>query len=362
MTDVNLADNSCRAALLTSNAPGAIAVIRVVGRDVVGRVGGLLRRFSADTPVELSADRPTPVRIVDGAAMVDEAVALLRRDGRGESLEISTHGGVRVVQVVLGLLTRRGVAVVQVEALAEAWAADPIERDVDRALLTSESRRLTQWLLAQRAILPGYLAGAAALSAAQREEYNRRTAVAIRLVAGLRVALVGPPNAGKSTLANRLIGHDRVLTSERPGTTRDWVAETALIDGWPVTLTDTAGVRETDDPIEMEAIRRGRAQAHAADLAVIVLNGSAAAERVRMELDALTGTLPPDQPRVVVMNKSDLMTDAAITSHGLDASVFSVSAHTSEGVGRLERAILGGLRLDCLDESHPTGFLDEHVI
>jgi len=362
MTDVNSTDHSCRAAVLTPNAPGAIAVIRVVGRGIVGRVGELLRRFSVDTPVELSVGRPVPVRIFDGAALLDEAVALLRRDGRGESLEIATHGGVRVVQVVLGLLTRRGVTVVPAEELAEAWGADPIERDVDRALLKSESRRLTQWLLVQRMILPGYLAGASALSAAQREEYNRRTTVAIRLVAGLRVALVGPPNAGKSTLANRLIGHDRVIVSERAGTTRDWVAETAMIDGWPVTLTDTAGVRETDDPIEIEAIRRGRAQAHAADLAVIVLDGSAATERVRMELDALIGILPPDQPRVVVLNKSDLMTEAAKSFLGSNASVLVVSANTCEDVGRLECGILAGLGLDCMDEIRPTGFLSKHVI
>jgi tRNA modification GTPase len=89
-----------------------------------------------------------------------------------------------------------------------------------------------------------------------------------------RVAIVGAPNAGKSTLANQLFAQERSITADLPGTTRDWVGEIANIDGLAVMLIDTPGQRETSDQIESEAIRRSAAQIETADLVLLVLDAS----------------------------------------------------------------------------------------
>ena len=113
------------------------------------------------------------------------------------------------------------------------------------------------------------------------------------------MAIVGPANAGKSTLANRLLLQDRSIVADLPGTTRDWVGETANLDGLPVMLIDTPGIRETDDPIERAAIQRSIPAIDSADLVILVLDA--------------TRPLAPEQqplldrfPRAIrVVNKSD---------------------------------------------------------
>src|SRR6185503_2714425 len=89
-----------------------------------------------------------------------------------------------------------------------------------------------------------------------------------------RVAIVGEANVGKSTLANQLFAQERSITADLPGTTRDWVGEVANVDGLPVTLVDTPGVRETADEVEREAIARSGEQVAAADLILLVLDAT----------------------------------------------------------------------------------------
>jgi tRNA modification GTPase len=98
-----------------------------------------------------------------------------------------------------------------------------------------------------------------------------------RLRDGLTVAIAGPVNAGKSTLLNRLARREAAIVSPYAGTTRDVIEVHLDLDGWPVTLLDTAGVRETDDPVEMEGVRRARERAASADLVLWVVDASAPA-------------------------------------------------------------------------------------
>lgn len=93
-----------------------------------------------------------------------------------------------------------------------------------------------------------------------------------RLRQGLSIVILGPPNAGKSSLLNALAGRDAAIVSDRAGTTRDVIELHLDLGGYPVTLVDTAGLRETDDPIEAEGIRRARARADQADLALVLLD------------------------------------------------------------------------------------------
>lgn len=174
-----------------------------------------------------------------------------------------------------------------------------------------------------------------------------------RLRDGLAVAIIGRPNAGKSTLLNALAGTDRAIVTPLPGTTRDTLVETIVLDGSEITLVDTAGLRETDDPIEAEGIRRARAELARADLALIVL----APDDPPGTLATLRAECPSGCRRVILRNKADLGVDAAVpvgsetppasepnheadpTSSGLAETHLVISARHGSGLDAL-RALL----------------------
>jgi tRNA modification GTPase len=348
------------AAVLTPLAPGAIAVVGIAGDDLPSLLVDLLRHRGADRPIDWTFDRPIHCRIMEGGEMLDEAVFLSRSPDSGRRIELCTHGGVRIVERLLGLLGRLGVGVVSADEFERATTSvDAIIASVDRTLISAASRRLACWLLAQRSLLPEFLRRWAAIGEAERAAFLARSEVARRLVAGLHVAIVGPPNAGKSTLANRLIGRDRVIVSPEAGTTRDWVSETALVDGWPVRLTDTAGLRETQCEIETEAIARGRREAAGSDLVLLTIDATVPAveqQRTSEQLSAELGIGPA--PIIVVQTKCDLPDAQPRFEENADS--VHVSAADGTGIASLERAIVRRLRLDQLVEDLPTAFLPEH--
>lgn len=150
------------------------------------------------------------------------------------------------------------------------------------------------------------------------------TANAGRLLrSGLRIAIVGPPNAGKSSLLNRLLGSDRAIVSEIPGTTRDFVEEALDLAGLPVVLTDTAGLRKTSDPVERTGVERALKIAAAADEVWYVYDLAAG---WTAEDEALRSRLA--RPTVTLANKSDLPTTNK-------AQGLRVSAQTGEGLDEL---------------------------
>jgi tRNA modification GTPase len=155
------------------------------------------------------------------------------------------------------------------------------------------------------------------------------------MLAPPRVAIVGAPNVGKSTLANQLFAQQRSITADVPGTTRDWVGEIANIDGLPVMLLDTPGVRETSDPIEHHAIERSREVVTSADLILYVI-------------DATAPFAPATAAGVLrVLNKAD---------HGVPPGLefdAATIATAGEGVDELRRQILNRLGCADLDPSHP---------
>lgn len=358
------------AALLTPLAPGAIAVVGLMGPRTDEILRQILRTQRDDSPFVLKDRRPTFCRIVEEGRTLDDAVAV-RLDSAGRVLaELNTHGGVRVVQRLLLLLEKHGARVVDGMTFHEiVHPVSPIERDVNRALLKSGSRRMTQWLLGQRELLPAYIERWDTLDREECEAFFVRSEAAIRLVRGIEIAIVGPPNAGKSTLANRLIGDERVLTSDIPGTTRDWISETAMIDGWPVTLTDTAGVRSTDCAIEAEAIVRGRGRAHEADLILVVVDAAQSLEVFEKQWSEICATLPTERPLIVVRNKCDKACAEKISSvdskstaeGGWATTCCSVSALTGEGVELLESRIAAALGLDLIKVGLPTAFLAAQI-
>jgi tRNA modification GTPase len=163
-----------------------------------------------------------------------------------------------------------------------------------------------------------------------------------RLRDGLQIAIVGPPNAGKSSLLNLLARRDMAIVSSTAGTTRDVIEAHLDLGGWPVVLADTAGLRESTDAIEQEGVRRARARAAAADLRVLVLDatgdwqGDWQAARAALAVEA-EGWNPARD--LVVLNKIDLVTD--MTSVPTD-DVLPLSTVTGDGLpgllARLEQA------------------------
>ena len=152
-----------------------------------------------------------------------------------------------------------------------------------------------------------------------------------RMRDGLVVAITGPPNVGKSTLMNQLARREVAIVSPHAGTTRDVIEVQLDLDGYPVTVIDTAGIRETDDPVEQEGVRRARARASAADLV--------------LWLTDVDGALRPQQrsaPVWLVRNKTDLYESVtgsvAIANAGQPA--FRISAARGDGVGGLVAALV----------------------
>ena len=151
---------------------------------------------------------------------------------------------------------------------------------------------------------------------------------------GLQAAIVGRPNAGKSSLFNALAGAGRAIVTEIPGTTRDLLTELVDVEGIPMTFVDTAGIREgAADPVEREGIARAEAARDVAHVVVVVLDRSRAlTDDDRAILDATK-----DRARVIVANKADL--DSAWSLGDVGGSVLPVSAKTEEGLSDLRRAL-----------------------
>jgi tRNA modification GTPase len=147
---------------------------------------------------------------------------------------------------------------------------------------------------------------------------------------GIRAAIAGRPNAGKSSLLNHLLGHERAIVSPIPGTTRDTIEETANIRGIPVVFIDTAGLRESSDEIEAEGIRRSRESLARAELVLHVIDATKEIDLVDIHAFA------SDKKRILVLNKIDLNVTASID---LPAKIQRISCQSGEGIEKLKDAI-----------------------
>jgi tRNA modification GTPase len=152
---------------------------------------------------------------------------------------------------------------------------------------------------------------------------------------GAQVAVVGSPNVGKSSLFNRLVGFDRAITTEHPGTTRDLVTERVDMGGVPVLLIDTAGIREVVEPVEKAGVERARGAAAVADVVVVVLDRSVPLTPADT---ALLRAADRRVPMIPVANKADLPAEWEPGALGVDA--LTVSAASGEGIDTLRHRIV----------------------
>ena len=225
--------------------------------------------------------------------------------------EVNCHGGPAAVEAVCRRLAGLGLERVDPDRLLAHEGAGPIERDAERMLREARTPLAGRILLDQRngalaraidkilkALAAGRSAEAAGGIAALLERWRRCGRL---LASPPRVAVAGPPNVGKSTLVNRLVGAERVLVSATPGTTRDYVEADAAIEGLPVVLVDTAGLRESGEAIEREGVARAHREMSAAAVVVYLLD---AVEGARPEDAAALGAL--GDRAVAAWNKADL--------------------------------------------------------
>ncbi|MDH3998847.1 MAG: 50S ribosome-binding GTPase, partial [Desulfuromonadales bacterium] len=167
---------------------------------------------------------------------------------------------------------------------------------------------------------------------------------------GVNVLILGRPNVGKSSLMNALLGESRAIVTEIAGTTRDTLEEQLVLAGFPIRLIDAAGVRETDDPIEREGVRRAQEKAQSADLTLLVVDGSVPLEQE----DELAAQICDADKTILVLNKSDqglLPTSAALTRF---ETRVEVSAKHGAGLddlqATLERHLQGSLPGDAAED------------
>lgn len=339
---------------LTADAPGAIAVVRLWGP---GAVAAADRIFEPKLATRSLAQTP-PGRPRLGRFAGDEVVALILPESAGLKnleVEIQCHGSPLVVQAIISKLAEVGVEEALPAQFQQAHGVKWLERvamvHVGRA--TAPKAVLLLWQQHEGALRQGLQAVLNALENKRPDEANallaRLSATAswaTRLASGFRVALAGPPNVGKSSLANALAGFERVVVSPEPGTTRDVVDVRLTIGGWPIILTDTAGLRhETADPLERAGISLARQEHARADL---VLKLSEATAAVYSD-DEMAGLQEP----LVVRTKADLVVGSSEMEAG---EGLWVSAKTGQGLDELMTAMVSRLiPVEFRQESGPVG-------
>lgn len=349
------------AALATPHGQGGIGVIRLSGP----RAGDIAGALTGKTPKPRHAHL---TRFLDEEGAVIDSGLLLYfpapHSYTGEDVvELQGHGSPIVLDALLRRLFQLGARaarpgefseraflegkldLAQAEAVADLITAgsDAAARAAQRSLDGEFSRRVQQLLdalvqarmhieaaidfpeeeidflsdgvIAQR--LDDLLAThAQLLAAAERGQ---------RLRDGRVVAIVGRPNAGKSSLLNALAGSERAIVTDIAGTTRDVLREEVRLGPVSLTLIDTAGLRDSDDPVEREGVRRARAELARADHVLLVIDASA-----DDDIDTLRRECPPDLPRTLVFNKIDLLDgDTASPGRAAAADAIDVSAGVS---------------------------------
>ena len=341
-----MTDRSTIFALSSGRPPAAIAVVRISGPSAGAALKALIGRMPEPRKAALAR-----VRDPQSGEVIDEALALWFPAPASETgedvVELQLHGGQAVIAGVLdalgkiegcrlaepGEFTRRAfengkLDLTRVEGLADLIAAETQaqRRQAFRQLKGLIGDRAEEWRrelikalaliearidFSDEADVPENLVEPA-LFAAQLLRSKIAACLADsghgeRLREGLVVAIAGPPNAGKSTLLNRLAKREAAIVSPHPGTTRDVIEVHLDLDGYPLTLLDTAGIRESSDPVEQEGVRRARARAAAADLTLWVTDASVVGSAVVGGAVEEVGQWPPSAEVWLLRNKIDLV-------------------------------------------------------
>jgi tRNA modification GTPase len=366
------------AAISTPLGEGGLAVIRLSGPQSIAIADRVFQPGATGSPPPSKLPTHTVHygRIVRQGSAIDEVLLTVLRAPRTftreDMVEISGHGGLVPAKLILdtllehgarlawpGEFTRRAFLNGRIDLTQAEAVADVIHARTELALraaneqlagkLAQRIHRLRDDLMRTLAhieahidfpdedIAPdtlGQLIRSLEQAAAFMEELLRTAPEGQILRRGIRAALVGRPNVGKSSLLNQLLGRDRAIVSPLPGTTRDTIEETANIRGLPVVFIDTAGLREAHDLIEREGVRRSQETLARAELILQVLDSSEPLDAKDEEQLAELAS----RPGIVVCNKADLPSQLVLPS-GLKTPAVRVSCATGQGVEGLKDAI-----------------------
>ncbi len=340
----SLGDFDTIAAISTPYGTGGVGIVRISGP---GAFGTAARIFKGRRDIkEIKSHTVSHGKIVDPAddRIIDD-VLLTKMDGphtfTGEDvIEINCHGGIVVLKNVLSLVLRQGVRaagpgeftrrafingrmdLAQAEAVIDLINAKTDEGS--RAAAAQLEGRLSERIASARKSLIQLIARIEAVVEYPEHDIEDITGdivyegvLKIRdelqdisegfergrlLREGITAAIIGKPNAGKSSLLNVLAGSSRAIVTDIPGTTRDIIEEYINIKGIPVRFLDTAGIRQTQDPVESIGVERARGAALSADLVIIVLDGQTGL--LPEDLDIIRETA--EKKRIVLINKTDV--------------------------------------------------------
>ena len=369
-------------AIATAPGTGAIGVVRLSGPEAYAVADALFRTRNGHRPSESSGGRILVGTIEDQDELIDEAVLLTFRSPHSytgqDVVEFQSHGGPAVLRRVVEACVARGVrragpgeftlrsyvagkrTLVEAESVLTMVNAQG-ER-ARRAAMHGLSNRLGQELHRLQDTLTSCLGdltaaldypeeGVELVDVRPRLRDVRLDIQALLATAsasslaqnGARLAIVGRPNAGKSSLLNALLGYDRSIVSDTPGTTRDYLEALFEIDGIPITAIDTAGVRVTDDVIEAAGVQHATTLAEHADVVLCLLDASAPLEEGDLEILERFRS----ERSLVVLTKIDLADSWQRTTpvpSGFE--VVRVSSHEGTGLDTLKQRIADLLLAD----------------
>ena len=380
------------AAIATPPGVGGIGTVRVSGPRARQITSCVFRSAMGDDLCGMEGYTATFGHVFDGDGDFDEAVVLIFKAPRsytGEDVaEISCHGGPYLLQRLVSALIRQGAKpagpgeftkraflngkldLTRAEAVADLIAAQG-RQAAQSALAAKEGtlfrkiQQITGDLVENAAHLAAWIdypeedveevEGERLLARLQQTEEELRSLIATfdtgRLLReGIDTAIVGRPNVGKSTVMNMMAGFDKSIVTAIPGTTRDVVEDTIIVDGIPLRLADTAGIRATDDPVERIGVQRAKERINQASLILAVFDSSSPLTEDDREIIAACG----DKPAIAIINKQDL--DQKIDEKYIQDKfqhIVYTSAKAGEGREALSQAISQVMALEHLDPQAP---------
>ena len=387
-------NNDIICAPATVPGTGAISVIRVSGKGSLELADKVISLRKGSIAQSKGYTLHFGSIFASDGSLLDEVIVSVFRAPNSytgeDGVEISCHSSKYIVSETIGLLCEKGcrmagpgeftqraylngkMDLAQAEAVADVIAADSkaalrVAQSQLRGEYSAAFKELRDALVrlsalveleldfseeevefASREMIIGLAESAIAKMSRLRDSYR----VGNALKNGVPVAIVGAPNVGKSTLLNALLGEDRAITSDIPGTTRDTVEESIVIEGVRYRFIDTAGIRETEQMIERLGIERSLAKIRDAAIVICLLDATKKDESEQMlsKVESLIDS--ENQKIIVVANKSDLNGHVKEELSGPSEGAISISALRKEGLRELEKAIV-----KC-------GFADtdEHVI
>lgn len=373
------------AAIATAAGSGAIGVVRLSGSGAYEVADAVFRGARGAVPSSTPAGRAVYGAVSDGSVLIDEAVMLTFRAPHSytgqDVVELQTHGGPAVLRRVLDACMAAGarsagpgeytlraylngrIDLAQAESVLDLVnaASDAARRNAALGLSGALSQRLgavqTDLTSAYAAVQAAFDYPEEGVEAARLAEPLARAAATVdELLAtvaagrlsrnGARLAMIGRPNAGKSSLLNALLGYQRSLVSSIPGTTRDYLEAPLVIGGVPVTVIDTAGIRAAADNVEAGGVELSRSIARAADLRLLLIDGAAPLGEDELalvrEVSGRGDAGDQSAPTVYVASKADLepaWADEDLRAIIGEAELVRVSVVTSAGLAELQQVV-----------------------